>query len=380
MRRAALAAILGASLLAVAAAARPLPAGAGPTRLRAAPSSASALTPAKPPLWAYYYIWFDPSSWNRAKNDVPLAGPYSSDDANVMRQQIEEAKRAGISGFIVSWKSTRTLDRRLQQLIGIAGQEHFSLGMIYEGLDFYKRPLPTEQVASDFRLFAQRYAPQRPFQTLSKPLTMLSGSWKYSVGDIRAITAPVRGTMFVLATERNVKGYERVASVVDGDAYYWSSVNPSTFPGYQRKLDMMGLAVHRHDGVWVAPAAAGFDARALGGHTVVDRANGLTLLRECAAAYRATPDLVGLISWNEFSERSYIEPSRLYGSRYLDTAKFCAPGAAPAVTGGDVGDSSAPSRGPKTGLVVGPGILGLATLATGVAIWRRRGSRRPSRS
>ena len=36
------------------------------------------------PLLAYYYIWFDPGSWNRAKVDYPLLGRYSSDDKKVM--------------------------------------------------------------------------------------------------------------------------------------------------------------------------------------------------------------------------------------------------------------------------------------------------------
>ena len=27
------------------------------------------------PMLAYYYIWFDPQSWDRAKTDYPLTGP-----------------------------------------------------------------------------------------------------------------------------------------------------------------------------------------------------------------------------------------------------------------------------------------------------------------
>ena len=41
---------------------------------------------------------------DRAKRDLPLAGKYSSNSATVMRRHIEWAKRAGITGFIVSWK------------------------------------------------------------------------------------------------------------------------------------------------------------------------------------------------------------------------------------------------------------------------------------
>ena len=52
-------------------------------------------------MLAYYYIWFTPTSWNRAKSDYPLLGRYDSGDAKVMRQHIQWAKRAGIDGFLV---------------------------------------------------------------------------------------------------------------------------------------------------------------------------------------------------------------------------------------------------------------------------------------
>src|SRR5688572_7207709 len=57
------------------------------------------------PIFAYYYIWFDAASWDRAKVDYPALGRYSSDDRDVMRQHVRWAKEAGIDGFIVSWKS-----------------------------------------------------------------------------------------------------------------------------------------------------------------------------------------------------------------------------------------------------------------------------------
>src|SRR5690242_18811803 len=73
--------------------------------------ASSALQQAPIPLLAYYYIWFDASSWNRAKIDLPQLGAYSSDDPQVLRQHIQWAKQAHLDGFIVSWKSTPTLNR-----------------------------------------------------------------------------------------------------------------------------------------------------------------------------------------------------------------------------------------------------------------------------
>src|SRR5512140_954978 len=97
------------------------------------------------PVFAYYYIWYDTTSWNRAKVDYPQLGKYSSDDRAVMRQHIRWAKAAGITGFIVSWKSTDALNRRLNQLEQVAEEENFKLAVIYEGLDFNRNPLPVSQ-------------------------------------------------------------------------------------------------------------------------------------------------------------------------------------------------------------------------------------------
>ena len=139
-------------------------------------SAAASSTPAQPatdavenpiPTFAYYYIWYNPSSWNRAKKDFPLAGRYSSSDTAVMRQQIDEAKQAGIRGFIVSWKNSTSLeqplDQRLQALVRIADEKDFKLAIIYEGLDFSRTALPIDTVRSDLKYFANHYADDRAF-------------------------------------------------------------------------------------------------------------------------------------------------------------------------------------------------------------------------
>jgi hypothetical protein len=94
--------------------------------------------------------------------------------------------------------------------------------------------------------------------------------------------------------------------------------NPETFPGYEEKLTNLGQAVHANGGLWVAPASPGFDARLIGGTTVVERNNGATLLRELNSAQMSSPDVIGLISWNEFSENTQLEPSSRYGQQALE--------------------------------------------------------------
>ena len=285
--------------------------------VRAQQASMSGSTSPVPTL-AYYYIWFDSSSWSRAKVDYPLLGRYSSDDRSVMLQQIQLAKAAGINGFIVSWKSTDVLNRRLEQLIELADQENFKLAVIYEGLDFNRDPLPVNTVAGDLDYFIQHFATRKPFDLFSKPLLIWSGTWKYTPQEISQVTQPRRSSLLILASERNVKGYQRLSGSIDGNAYYWSSVNPDTFTGYLDKLSQMGKAVHQSGGIWIPSAAPGFDARLIGGTNVVDRKNGDTFRSQLATALASSPDVLGIISWNEFSENSHIEPSQKYGYSYLN--------------------------------------------------------------
>ena len=270
------------------------------------------------PILAYYYIWFDSNSWNRAKTDYPLLGKYTSDDRAIMRQHILWAKEAGIDGFIVSWKSTDTLNKRLSLLVDVAAEENFKLGIIYQGLDFDRNPLPAERVASDLDTFIKDYATNPVFTIFSKPLVIWSGTWKFSTDEIKNVTSTRRKDLLILASEKNLTGYQRIADYVDGDAYYWSSVNPDTYQGYVAKLDGMSKAIHSKNGLWIAPAAPGFDSRLLGGTSFVDRKDGDTFRIQLNIAQQTSPDALGLISWNEFSENSQIEPSQNYQSRSLE--------------------------------------------------------------
>jgi len=274
------------------------------------------------PLFAYYYIWFSHNSWARAKTDLPLVGTYSSSDPGVMRHQIVQAKSAGITGFIVSWKDTPLNDQRLELLMRVAAQEHFKLAMIYEGLDFSRKPLPVSQVAADFVTFRDKFAGNPVFYRVNgKPLTIWSGTWAFSYAQVAQVTSAVRPQLLVLSTEKDMTGFERIAGVTDGDAYYWSSVNPATNTGYEAKLDRMSQAIRRAGKYWIAPFAPGFDARLVGGQRAVPRDNGQTLRTEYATAVRSSPDMLGLISWNEFSENSYVEPSKNYGYQSLDVLR-----------------------------------------------------------
>ncbi|MDQ1745582.1 MAG: hypothetical protein QOE23_3921, partial [Pseudonocardiales bacterium] len=283
--------------------------------------------------------------------------------------------------FIVSWKDTPTNTRRLRALVTVAALEHFSLSMIYQGLDFDRKPLPAARVAADFVTFAKQFAGNPVFARMGgKPLTIFSGTWAYSHADVARITSGVRPELLVLSTEKSVAGYRRIADVTDGDAYYWSSVNPASNANYAAKLNAMSAAVHADVKYWIAPFAPGFDARLVGGAKSVPREDGRTLRTEYATALRSSPDALGLISWNEFSENTYVEPSKKFGHRYLDVLAELRHTEAPVPPSAE--DSSAqplPTEPGRHWLAVGL-VIGLPVLLVGGLALLGRRLRRRSRA
>jgi hypothetical protein len=330
----------------------------------------------KPLVLAHYYIWFTPGSWNRAKKDIPLAGRYSSNDIEVMRTHVKQAQAAGIDGFIVSWKRTPDMDRRLANLVTVAAEQGFKLAITYQGLDFNRVALPPTQIVADLNFFADTYRNNSVFDIFGKPLVVLTGTSVMTKATIAKIAEPARQRLLVLASDKNVKSYERIADVVDGNLYYWSSVNPSKFSGYADKLISFGNAVRAHGGIWIAPAAPGFDARLVGGTSSIDRMNGETLRAEWNAAISSRPTAVGIISWNEFSENTHVEPSKAYGNRYLEVlAELTGAASSPSASV----DSSEPAGqwSPLRAILAIGGMAGLV-IASMVAIVRRRGQPRGS--
>lgn len=326
------------------------------------------------PVYAYFYQWFNHTSWNRAKVDYPLAGRYSSDDRNVLQSQITQAQQAGLSGFLTSWKSTPTLNRRLQMLLDVARPRDFDVGVVYEALDFRRKPLPIGTVRHDLVQLVTRWQAPLTSRSFGRPVIIWTGTADYPVQQIRQVRDALGGRAYLLASAKSAADYDRVAAYVDGDAYYWSSANPGTAYTRQR-LDAIAAAVHRHHGIWLAPALAGFDGRTLGHQRVVPRDDGQALVRSLDDAFSSRPDAVGVISWNEWSENTYVEPGKRYGKQELDTLAgylHVRHGNAPAAA------SMARAGDPAWAGLQAAAVLAAATLLVGGFILRRaRRRRRP---
>jgi hypothetical protein len=156
-----------------------------------------------------------------------------------------------------------------------------------------------------------------------------------------------------------------------GDSYYWSSVDPQHTPGYTRKLDEFSTAVHQRGGLWIAPAAPGFDAQLVGGTRHIARRGGQTLRLEMNAAMDSSPDAIGLISWNEYSENSEVEPSRAHGADALKVIASIEDAKVPAIAEFNSSGPSGFHAGPSQFAILGALVVLVAGSIAVIALRRR---------
>ena len=107
--------------------------------------------------------------------------------------------------------------------------------------------------------------------------------------------------------------------VFDGDGWYWSEEDPYSNTQAFSTLAALSRELHAEHKLWFSPLSAGYDKASFGiGGKCVPRNNGQTLRLLYAGNLRSSPDGWMLISWNEYYENTYVEPSARYGSQALD--------------------------------------------------------------
>ena len=210
-----------------------------------------------------------------ARIDVPLLGRYSSDDERVMLP----ARALGQGG------RHRRLPRELEVDTGArrpprAAHQGGGRGAL-PPRDRLRGPrLPSQAAARSrrcgtiSRASLRHLRTDRAFAVFERPLVIWSGTWRYTNAQIRLRRGTSADGCSCSRRPRMSTTTSASHPLVDGDAYYWSSVNPRRYTTFGAKLRSLGAAIHARGGLWIAPAAPGFDARRVGGSSVVGREDG----------------------------------------------------------------------------------------------------------
>ncbi len=343
--------------------------GGSPATAGTLPGTAPARTA---PVFAHYYLWWSDAHWKSRLGpsypytqvppplpatldsdgcnaspsyqgaqlvDVPASplGLYNQDDPATVNTHVEEAASAGIDGFVVSWSGTgtpnqtpasRDFSHRLDLLVSAVnaynarGTRHFGLMLGYEALDNARNPRPLPNIRNDLDYFTQHYGTNAAFQVPqygSKPVAMILDSRRIPANDLRRLLQPYRSALTLIGDEHGLSEWQRgVADVFDGDGWYWSAENPYTNSHAATTLTKLSTLLHDQHKIWFAPLSPGYNKSNFGvGGTCVPRHGTSTLQTIFQTNVKSHPDGWMLISWNEFFENTYVEPSVRFGNTYL---------------------------------------------------------------
>lgn len=301
---------------------------------------------ARPPLvLAFYYNWYDETTWNLNRvPDLPVV-KYTSRDPNIMAYQIQQAKGVGIDAFVISWWGAgNQTDDNFKVMLNLARAANFQVAIDFEvNAPFYRSKT---DVVQSLKYLISTYinhpaylnaiaTPNRsgdcgvlPSQVKncgnSKPVIFFWRQQLYSVDEWKAIrdqVDPDRRTLWI--DEGTDETYLRV---FDGQHLYmiaWAKNAYAELNKWPRRIRNFGA-----EKIWAATVNPGADNRKVPSQpdkVVRDRENGNYFRETWHAAFSTYPDWIMICSWNEWAEGTMIEPSVTYGNLYLDiTREFAA--------------------------------------------------------
>ncbi len=274
-------------------------------------------------LWAFYYPWYHASNWTSPRlKDHPVV-PYASSSRHDIIRQIEQAQDAGIDGFISSWWGPGSyVDQNLKILLEAAKQRGFYVTIYFETLHRGK-PRDTDEI---FRWLAYVIATYRDhpayMKVNGKPVIVIWATPKVPSETWECIFSALRNRgldAVYLAMGHNMG----VLDVFDG-LHQYGVFTISDLARVDRRIGSATrhfpvLAEAPSPKIWAAAVQPGYDERLMPkrqGH-FKDRDNGAYYRATFDSAIQSDPDWIFITTWNEWWEHTYIEPSELYGERYL---------------------------------------------------------------
>jgi hypothetical protein len=282
---------------------------------------------------AFYYMWYNPSTWNsNTMSDLPATRYNSSTDA-IIDQQLNEASGAGITGFISSWwgagdQTDKNLGKLLAHSTALENHTHYH----FASSIYFECDAPalngSARIVSGLQYLISHYGNDPHFfHWQSKPVFFFwdplgGGRTLAQWASIRSQVDPGNQTIW------SAEGVDTaLLSVFDGihlfSGGYWglqSNTMTTVDQGFRTKIDAYDKA-NGTQKIWAAGIIPGYDDTHVPGRVgayIVPRNNGSTYSSSWASAIASKPDWITITSFNEWFEGSMIEPSATYGNEYLN--------------------------------------------------------------
>lgn len=262
-------------------------------------------------MFTYYYIWYKPEKWWSPPNDpsvtdTPTLGHYSSSEVAVIDQHIDQAKQAGLDGFIVSWGMYMGKDT-LALVAERARLKNFKLGILGE----WNGGMGTQQYLEEIKYLIDTYGNHQsfnwgpeskmvivPFQTNHHTI----GFWKEV---ITTLNDDGSDAFFIADWDEEPLITNEWLDLFDGMTSYRPDAHECDFISVDRQV----LSDYPEPRIFMCPICPGFDDRHFrGGEWYWDRSDGEYYQQEFNFAKNLDSDWIVVLTWNEWYENSQIEP------------------------------------------------------------------------
>ncbi|HSC88541.1 MAG TPA: endo-1,3-alpha-glucanase family glycosylhydrolase [Polyangiaceae bacterium] len=266
---------------------------------------------------ALYYPWYSLDSWQSEDlMDAPVT-PYASNVPADVRRQMQQAKSAGITGFIVSFTGAGTSsDENIAMMLDVAEEEDFVVGFFLETTIEGLTNNP-DGIAASLEYIDATYG-EHPalMQVDGKAVVVPWLTCNTTLENWQAARQKVRDAGHDVWL---VQDCQDMDYIVDFDGVWYDGA----IGGLGEKVRYWSvLADEPAPKLWIPTAMPGFDEHLLDDRgpnpRVYPRNDGDVYRAALAAAVGSTPHWVAIYTWNEWWENTHIEPSEAFGNQYLD--------------------------------------------------------------
>jgi len=274
---------------------------------------------------AFYYNWYDEKSFGPKKTSDQPVTPYKSADRATIERQVDQAKQAGIDGFVVSWYGPRDAadnqtEANLRTLLDVAQEKNFKVAVDFEtGGPFFKNQSDVQNALAS--LLSTHANHPAYLKVNGKPVIFFWQNSRYSVNawsTMRQAVDPLHQSIWI--GEGTNLDYLRV---FDGHHLYniaWSADPRAEVIKWGQRVREKAIELGAFK-YFIGTAMPGFDNRlASSSPTYRARSAGEYFRQSFTGVTQSNADWAVITSFNEWAEGSQIEPSATYGNQYLDLA------------------------------------------------------------